>query len=94
MLSGAAGGYRHLVMEVNGTTVQLERLKAKGHLRGIELADNQFHTLVVLEPHSVMFQLKQGPYQHTEDKNFLHSSPTEGCEEARLQVTRWRECFD
>ena len=94
MLPGAAGGYRLFVMDGNGTIVQLERLEAKGPLRGIELAENQFHTLVALEPHSVMFELKQGPYQPTEDKDFLRSFPLEGCEEARLQEKRWRERFD
>ncbi len=91
VLQGAIGFF---VMDSNGTIVQLERLEAKGPLRGIELAENQFHTLVALEPHSVIFELKQGPYQPTEDKDFLRGFPLEGCEEASLQEKHWRERFD
>lgn len=47
-----------------------------------------------LEADTVMFELKQGPYQPTEDKDFLRGFPLEGCEEARLQEMRWRERFD
>ena len=91
VLQGAIG---LLVMDGSGAIVQQERLEAKGPLRGIELAENQFHTLVALEADTVMFELKQGPYQPTEDKDFLRSFPLEGCEEARLQEKRWRERFD
>ena len=90
VLQGAIG---LLVMDDNGTILQQERLEATGPLRGIELAENQFHTLVALAPNSVMFELKQGPYQPTEDKDFLRGFPHEGCEEARLQEQRWRDCF-
>lgn len=68
VLQGAIG---LLVMNDDGTILQQERLEATGPLRGIELADNQFHTLVALEPDTVMFELKQGPYQPTDDKDFL-----------------------
>ena len=82
------------VMDSKGTIVQLERLEAKGPLSGIELAKNQFQTLLALEHHSVLFELKQGPYQHTEDKDYLRSFSLEGCEEARLKEKRCRERFD
>lgn len=91
VLQGAIG---LLVMNSSGSIIQQERLEANGPLRGIELAENQFHTLVALEPDTVMFELKQGPYQPTEDKDFLKGFPPEGCEEARLQEKRWRERFD
>ena len=91
VLQGAIG---LLVMNSSGSIIQQERLEANGPLRGIELAENQFHTLVALEPDTVMFELKQGPYQPTEDKDFLKGFPPEGCEEARLQEMRWRERFD
>ena len=90
VLQGAIG---LLVMDDNGTILQQERLEATGPLRGIELAENQFHTLVALVPNSVMFELKQGPYQPTEDKDFLRGFPPEGCEEARLKEQRWRDRF-
>ena len=57
------------------TRSERERLDAEGPLRGIELAENQFHSLVALQANTVMFELKQGPYQPTADKNFLDMYP-------------------
>ena len=73
VLQGAIG---LLVMNDDGTILQQERLEATGPVRGIELAENQFHTLVALEPDTVMFELKQGPYQPTDDKDFLKGFPS------------------
>ena len=62
-------------------------------MRGIELAENQFHTLVALEPDTVMFELKQGPYQPTDDKDFLKGFPSEGSADASAQEQLWRDRF-
>ena len=67
--------------------------QAEGPLRGIELADNQMHSQV-LKPNTVMFELKQGPYIPTEDKDFLAGFPDEGTREAADQEQRWRRIFD
>ena len=82
-----------LVMDHDGTILHQERLEATGPLRGIELAENQFHTLVALEPNTVMFELKQGPYQPTEDKDFLKGFPSEGSADASAQEQLWRDRF-
>jgi hypothetical protein len=59
----------------------------------VELADNQFHTLVALEPDTVMFELKQGPYSPTADKDFLTRFPAEGEPAAVAQELAWRALF-
>ena len=91
VLQGAIG---LLLFNDEGEIQQQLHLSANGPTHGIEIAEDQFHTLVALEADSVIFELKQGPYQPTEDKDFLRGSPLEGCEEARLQEMRWRERFD
>ena len=48
---------------------------------------------MALEPDTVMFELKQGPYQPTADKDFLSSFPGEGSEEAEAQERSWRQLF-
>ena len=73
--------------------IERHRLSATGPLRGIELAENQFHSLVALEPDTVMFELKQGPYQPTQDKDFLSAFPGEGSEQAEDQERSWRQLF-
>jgi cupin fold WbuC family metalloprotein len=91
VLQGALG---LLVLDAQGHVLRQERLSAKGSLRGVELAENQFHTLVALEPDTVMFELKQGPYIPTADKDFLPMFPLEGTPEAQDQELRWRDLFN
>lgn len=90
VLQGALG---LLVLDARGEVLQQERLAAEGPVRGIELAEDQFHTLVALEPDTVMFELKQGPYVPSSDKDFLTAFPAEGSPESSAQEARWRALF-
>ena len=83
-----------LVLDGQGQVLQRERLDASGPLRGIELAQGQFHTLVALQPDTVMFELKQGPYVPSADKDFLAAFPAEGTAAAAVQELAWRALFD
>ena len=60
VLQGAIG---LLLFNSEGEIQQQLHLSAKGPTHGIEIAEDQFHTLVALEADSVIFELKQGPYQ-------------------------------
>ena len=90
VLQGSVG---LLLFNEQGELLERERLDAGGPLRGIELADNQFHSLVALQANTVMFELKQGPYQPSADKNFLDMYPAEGTAQAVQQEKRWRDLF-
>ena len=90
VLQGAVG---LLLMNQEGEITQKERLDANGPLRGIELAENQVHTLVALEDDTVIFELKQGPYQPASDKDFLPGFPQEQSSAATEQEQRWRDLF-
>ena len=90
VMQGAIG---LLLFDAEGRLLQQERLDARGSLRGVELAENQFHSLVALEPDTVMFELKQGPYQPTADKDFLSGFPQEGAPDAAKQEQIWRGLF-
>ena len=57
-----------------GEIHQQLHLSAKGPTHGIEIAEDQFHTLVALEADSVIFELKQGPYQPIKTKAFSTAS--------------------
>lgn len=83
-----------LLLDAEGTVLERLRLQARGPLRGIELAEGQFHTLVALSADAVMFELKQGPYQPTSDKDFLPQFPAECTAAAADQERRWRALFD
>jgi cupin fold WbuC family metalloprotein len=90
VLQGAIG---LLVLDEQGQVLARERLDAAGPLRGIELPQGTLHTLVALEPDTVMFELKQGPYVPSADKDFLASFPLEGTPEAAAQERAWRALF-
>jgi hypothetical protein len=82
-----------LLLDQAGAVVQRERLEAGGPLRGIQLAEGRFHTLVALTPDSVLLEIKEGPYEPAADKDFLASFPAEGSEAARQQERSWRDLF-
>ena len=83
-----------LVLNSAGDVLQRERLEATGEIRGVQLAEGQFHTLVALEANSVIFEIKQGPYEPLADKDFLTTFPPEGTPEADRQERLWRPQFN
>ena len=88
VLQGAIG---LLLFNGDGEIQQQLHLNAAGPTHGIEIAEDQFHTLVALEADSVIFELKQGPYQPAQDKDFLYGFPQEGTTEAARQESQWRD---
>lgn len=91
VLQGAVG---LLLFDAGGRVIGRERLQAVGPVRGVELREGVWHSLVALEPHSVIFELKQGPYQPTADKDFLPGFPLEGSSAALAQERSWRDLFE
>ena len=90
VLQGAIG---LLLLDDQGRVLAQERLEAAGPLRGIELEQGCYHTLVALAPDTVMFELKHGPYMPSADKDFLSAFPAEGSAEAAAQEQAWRALF-
>ena len=45
---------------------------------GVEIPERTFHTLLSLEPGSVAYEIKEGPYLPSAAKNFAHWAPAEG----------------
>lgn len=43
-----------------------------------EVAERTYHTIICLEPDSVIYELKDGPYNPADDKNFASWAPKEG----------------
>lgn len=57
-------------------------LKAGGDCCGAEIPERTYHTVISLEPGSVAYELKDGPYIPIEDKNFATWAPPEGSPQA------------
>lgn len=91
VMQGAIG---MIVLDEQGKVLHTERISATGETRAIELAEGTFHTLVALEPNTVMFELKEGPYIPMDDKDFLAQFPLEGTPEAKTLVQTWQQYFE
>ncbi|MEM9567689.1 MAG: WbuC family cupin fold metalloprotein [Cyanobacteria bacterium P01_E01_bin.34] len=71
-----------LTFDERGTICDRIVLCANGPVYGIELEEGVYHSLLSLAPNTVIFELKEGPYNAATDKEFLRMFPDEGTPEA------------
>ena len=71
---------RIMVVEYNdnGEIVDCELLDANNGKYGAEIPARTWHSIISLEPGSVAFEIKDGPYNPIDDKNFASWAPKEG----------------
>lgn len=91
VLQGAVGV---LFFNDAGEVIQVEKISATGTTHGLEVGAGIFHSLIALEPDTVMFELKEGPYIPLEDKDFLQGFPLESTPESQQCLETWRKHFD
>ena len=53
---------------------------------GVEIPARTYHTVISLETGSVAYELKDGPYDPADDKNFALWAPPEGATEAGVYL--------
>ena len=53
---------------------------------GAEIAPRVFHCIIALEPGSVVYEVKNGPYSPLNDKNFACWAPKEGTKECQTYI--------
>ena len=83
-----------LTFDEQGTVCDRLVLSADGPTFGIELAEGVYHSLVSLAADTVIFELKEGPYDAATDKEFLPMFPPEGTPEAvQLAEQTWPREF-
>ena len=66
----------------NGAIDQNLVLGAQSDHLGVDLVPGRYHTIVALEPDTVIFEVKAGPYDASTDKAFAPWAPAEGTMEA------------
>lgn len=49
---------------------------------GVDVAPEVYHTYIALKPDTLIFEVKDGPYEASSDKDFPDWAPREGTEEA------------
>lgn len=61
-----------------GQILDCHILDAAGPLRGIDVAPGVWHSLAVLSENCICFEVKPGPYEAANDKEFAPWAPREG----------------
>jgi len=82
-----------LILDAEGRVIRQEWISAQGPIRGIELAEGTYHTLVALAPDTILLELKEGPYDPSTDKEFLKTFPEEATPAAQQMVVSWQDHF-
>lgn len=76
-----------LIFDDRGTVIDRQELIPQGEVFGVEMEAGTWHCITALSP-SVMFEVKEGPYEAMSDKDFAVWAPAEG-EPSCLDWVRW-----
>ena len=79
-----------LLFYKEGGLVQILRAGTSGPLRGIEIPDGVFHTLVALKPNTQILEVRTGDSIHTEE---LSTFPESDSPETVDFLNRWHNYF-
>lgn len=82
------GAVRFLTFREDGAVDHSVVLSANGGAVGLDVRPGVYHTFAALEPDSVVFEAKTGPYDERLDKDFAPWAPPEGSPEAESYLTR------
>lgn len=84
------GALVFFTFEPDGRVRDCVALRAGGVL-GVDLAPGVYHSFVALEPDTVIYEVKTGPYTQATDKSFAPWAPEEGTPQAAAYLASLRE---
>ena len=90
-LRGALGV---VLFDASGNVTSARVIRAGGDLVGAHVPAGVFHALVALEPGSIFFEVKAGPYDVRTDKEWGGWSPPENDTAAASYLAKLRALFD
>lgn len=85
---GLCGSAAVLLFDDNGGILAREPVGPSQRNRAVEIPAGAWHGIVALEPGTVLFEFKPGPYAPLNDKDFAPWAPDEG-EAAAAALERW-----
>ena len=88
------GAFGIVLFDENGNVTDARVLRPDADLVGAHVPAGTFHCLVSLEPGSVFFEAKAGPYDAASDKEWPAWAPPEGAPEAPAYLEGLRALFD
>jgi len=90
MLRGSVG---LLVFDRDGNVVEKAILDAAGGNRAVTIPHGVWHSIVVLEPGTILFETKAGPYRPFKPHELAPWAPKEGTPEAPAYLAKLRQEF-
>jgi len=72
------GSLAFFTFDDQGTIVQCLEISANGSVFGVDLEPGVYHSFFALEPDTVVYEVKTGPYAPNNDKAFAPWAPREG----------------
>jgi cupin fold WbuC family metalloprotein len=88
VLTALRGSLAILLFNETGKVLERSVITANGTIPAVELPRNTWHTLVSLEPGTIFFEVKQGPYKPIAEANSASWAPVEGSLEA-VHILDW-----
>ncbi len=88
------GRFGYLSFDDQGGIVETLTLGAGSPVLGVDIPHGTTHTLLALEPNSVFFEAKAGPFMPLTNDEIAHWSPAEGTPAATQLWQEWRARFD
>ncbi len=83
------GKIKALIFDNNGKVLETMVLTPGCGASSVEIAANEWHTFVSLEPGSVIFEIKSGPYIRPPEMDFASWAPEEGSSETERMIERF-----
>jgi cupin fold WbuC family metalloprotein len=81
------GAIAFFTFEDDGRVRECVRLAAGSDRFGVDLVPGVFHSFIALDPDTVIYEVKTGPYAQSTDKTFAPFAPEEGPEAAAYMTT-------
>ncbi len=87
------GRFGYLSFNDAGAIEEAIELTSGGSVYGIDIPHGTLHTILALEPNSIFFEAKAGPFVPLSVEEIADWSPAEGTEEANALWLTWRARF-
>ena len=87
------GALAFFTFDDQGAIEECLEIRAGGEIFGVDLEPGVYHTFLALEPDTVVFEVKDGPYVPSTDKAFPDWAPREGAPDASSYLETLRAEF-
>jgi cupin fold WbuC family metalloprotein len=84
------GSIAILIFDDDGKITDMAIMNRNSGVYGVEIPARTWHALVSLEANSVLYEIKDGPYNPADDKVFALWSPEEGSAESEKTLKNWK----